>query len=827
MSSTSVAFRCNPLAIAIIAVSASNIAAAAVDDKRSTSVEEVIVTAQKHEESLQQTPIAISAFPTEALEQRGITQAQEVSLFTPNMTAPVQPSSSGTVAYAIRGIAQTEPIMSVDPAVGVYMNGVYMARNNGIAFDVVDVERIEVLRGPQGTLYGRNSMSGAVNIVTAQPKGTFAVKQTLTTGSRDLFKSRTTIDTPEVAGISAKLSYLNSRQDGYVKNITTNSQTGDHEDFGAKKDQGWNLALKWQPVDAVTFDYNYDQTRNRDMPAAFQLTRVTPGFILGSNANRAGGAYPFGQGSNNGGYGDLILLGTYAAFGNTPLAASCSADPACVAFANAPNGAFNGATPAQGILGPMDGAYANGEANVRPNSRAHALSLPYQGLESLDVKGHSLIATWDINDELQFKSITAYRKLDDKQFSDLSGGGFLDLTGVGGGIVSLFATNGLWQKQNQFSQELQLVGTQDHIDWVTGLYYFREHVESNTGQTVAPLFGAFNESSYEVTNNAKAIYGQATYTPAALDQWHFTLGLRTTSDHRELSLVDTTGASGDFAHGYHNMSGGATVAYDISPDMNVYGKYSRGYTSGGFNARTSVANQRPFDPEFVKAYEVGYKSQLFDHRLTLNAAAFVNKFTDLQLSQFVPSATGAETVVSNVGKATIKGMEIEIVAIPFEGFTVDLNYGYLDAQYDEYLFASPATNFQPVDVSNRAHFPEAPKQTVGIGAQYEFAPFSWGALTARLDAVYNSGYKHDSLDTAFDKYTESDAFTLVNGRVTLSQIEIGKDKGNLEFSLWGKNLLDKEYRSYGIGSFGEPLGFAGSVYNEPRSWGLDATYRYN
>ena len=807
------AFSMRPLAVAVIAVSLG----AQADDRR-TTVEEVIVTAQKHEESLQQTPIAISAFSAAALEQRGIVQAQDVASFTPNMTAAVQPASSGTTSYAIRGIAQTEPVMSVDPAVGVYMNGVYMARNNGLAFDVVDVERIEVLRGPQGTLYGRNSMSGAVNIVTAPPRGSFAFKQTLTTGSRDLFRSRTTVDTPELAGFSAKLSYLYTKQDGYVKNITPKSQsfTGDDEDFGAKKDKGFNFALRWQPVDSVTIDYNFDKTSNRDMPAAFQLTHVTPGFILGANPNRT--TYALGAGSNNGGYGDGILG---AAFG---LQGLCSLDSACQSFANQPNADFGGATPAQALLAPMDAAYANAMNNVKGNGRAHALSLPYQGVEQLDIKGHSLTAAWDVTDEVQLKSITAYRKLVDRQNTDLSGGGYVDLRGMGGGIVTLFSTNGLYQAQNQFSQELQIVGTQDQLDWVGGLYYFREHVDSYTGQTVAPTFGEFNSSSYGVKNSAKAAYGQVTYTPAFDDSLHLTLGLRTTSDHRELSLVDATGASGDFSHNYHNMSGGATVAYDITPDLNTYAKYSRGYTSGGFNARTSVENQRPYDPEFVKAYEIGLKSQLFDHRLTVNAAGFINKFSDLQLSQFVPSSAGAETVVSNVGSATISGVELEIMAVPVEGLTLDLNYGFLDMKYDKYLFASAANGFVPVDVSGSAHFPNAAKQSISLGMQYDFAPFSFGSLSARIDVAYNSGYKHDTLDTEFDKYTESGAFTLVNGRVTLSQVDVGA--GNLEFSAWGKNLLDKEYRTYGIGSFGAPLGFAGAVYNEPRSFGLDVTYRY-
>lgn len=816
------ASRLKPLAAAVVAFTSLH----AVADSRSSSVEEVIVTAQKHEESLQQTPIAISAFSAEALQQRGISQPQEVAIFTPNMTAAVQPASSGTASYAIRGIAQTEPIMTVDPAVGVYMNGVYMARNNGLAFDVVDVERIEVLRGPQGTLYGRNSMSGAVNIVTAPPRETFALKQTFSVGSRDLFKSRTTIDTPEIAGFSSKISYLYTQQDGYVKNITPAalSRTGDDEDFGAKKDSGWNLALRWRANDNLTFDYNYDRTHNRDMPAAFQLTRVTPGFVLGANADRAGGAYPFAANSNNGGFGDVVLLGTYAAFGNTPTAASCSLDPACVGFANAANPAFGGASPAQALLGPMDGAYAAGAANVVANRRAHGISAPYQGLEELTISGHSFIATWDLSDDLQIKSITAYRKLDDSQYTDLSGGGYVDLTAVGGGLVTLFATNGLDQSQNQFSQELQIIGTQDSLDWVAGLYFFRERGKASTGQTLAPSFGAFDSSSYTMKNRAEAAYAQGTYTPAFDERLHLTLGLRLTNDDRAITLVDPTGASGAFSHSYHNMSGGATLAYDITATMNSYAKYSRGYTAGGFNARTSVANQRPFDPQYVDAYEIGFKSQLFDHRLNLNMAGFVNKFSDLQLSQFVPSSSGAETVVSNVGAATIQGIEVEMIAIPVPGLTLSLNYGLLDLQYDEYLYASPANNFQNVDVSNNAHFPTASKQSISFGAQYDFVPFAWGSLSARIDVAYNSGYKNDTLDTEFDKYAQSGAFTLVNGRITLSEVNVGT--GTLEFSSWGKNLTDEQYRTYGIGSFGPPLGFAGAVYNEPRSYGLDVTYRY-
>ena len=177
-----------------------------------------------------------------------------------------------------------------------------------------------------------------------------------------------------------------------------------------------------------------------------------------------------------------------------------------------------------------------------------------------------------------------------------------------------------------------------------------------------------------------------------------------------------------------------------------------------------------------------------------------------------------------MGAATIQGIELEMIAVPLEGLTLSLSYGFLDMQYDEYLYASPANNFQIVDVSDDAHFPLASEHSISSGIQYDFVPFSWGSLSARVDVSYNSGYKQDTLDTQFDKYVRSGAFTLVNGRLTLSDIDVGT--GSLELSAWGKNLTDEEYRSHGIGSFGDPLGFTGAIYNEPRSYGFDVTYRY-
>ena len=165
-----------------------------------------------------------------------------------------------------------------------------------------------------------------------------------------------------------------------------------------------------------------------------------------------------------------------------------------------------------------------------------------------------------------------------------------------------------------------------------------------------------------------------------------------------------------------------------------------------------------------------------------------------------------------------------MLALVAEGLTVNFSYGYLDPEYDDYLFASPATGFVPVDVSDDAHFPLASEQNASVGIQYDFAPFSFGELSARLDVAYNDGYQQGTLDSDFDKFTEAEAFTLVNGRVTLSEVEIA-DSSRIRFALWGKNLTDEEYRVFGITAF-EQLGFAGAVFNEPRSYGLDIIFDY-
>ncbi|MBN7796504.1 TonB-dependent receptor [Parahaliea mediterranea] len=817
---------------------AAAIAPAAAQDpidspRRASALEEVIVTAQKREESLQDAPIAISAFSSADIENMGVEQVTDVTHFTPNMSLHRQSASNATVNFSIRGITEPEPSMSVDPAVGVYMDGIYMARNNGLAFDVVDLERIEVLRGPQGTLYGRNSTGGAINIVTAKPSGEFEFQQSVSVGNYDRLKAHTIVDLPTVAGVSAKLSYLYNTQGGWVDNETTNFQQGRADDFGEQDNDAYHIALNWAASDTFTVDYSFDKTDGTGTPAAFQLTRAeaVPASVFGANFDPN---LSFGPGANDGGIADSVLLGTYAAFGNAPVSSQCSTDPSCTAFANTANPAFGGATPAQAQLGTFLGVYGNAAA-AADEDRKDALNLPYAGREQMDIEGHSVTATWDITDTLTVKSLTGYREMDLNHRTGLSGGGFLDLTAVGGGVVTLFAAGAPNRKSHeQFSQEFQFLGDVGQFQYLAGLYYFNEEAEEVTREQTAFLFGDFGtQRSYQTDNSAWAAFGQLTYTPAAFDdRLDITLGLRYTEDEREITIdevVNGLPASGTFDTTFDNTSGSLTFDYAFDMDVTGYFRVATGYKAGGFLSRTSIANQQPFDAETLTSYEIGLKSQWLENRLRLNGAIFYSEYDDKQVTQFVPTTTGAESTVQNAAAASYQGLELELIAIPLEGLTLNFNYGYLDPEYDEYSFFDPTGQFcgapgTTCDVSDRGVFANAPENTASAGIQYDFHAFSFGQLSARVDVAYSDGYTYGTIENRFDEFVRNDAFTLVNARMILSDIDLG-DAGNLTATLWGKNLTDEFYRQSGIGAF-ESVGFAGVVYNPPRMYGFDLDYRF-
>ena len=641
------------------------------------------------------------------------------------------------------------------------------------------------LRGPQGTLYGRNTTGGAINVITQQPKGEFGFKQQLTGGNRGRFRSVTMVDTPEAGGLSAKFSYMHYEQDGYVKNDTSLFQQGRAGDFGERDDDAFNIALRWDANEAFSVDYNYDNTDSSTVPQASQLSWAS------TDVARL-----------------VIDFGVFypGCFDNDPLCA------------------------------PIRDAYENAEASAS-GDRVSRLNMPWAGEEDLEIEGHSLIMSWDVSDNLTIKSLTGYRDMALEQRTDLSGGGFSTDPGLGfAGVTTLFAAGAPnIKEQDQFSQELQFIGSWESFEYVAGLYYFEEEAHEDTVEQLAFNFGLWGpEKIYDIDNQSWAIYGQGSYDFS--DELSVTLGLRYSEDDKELfqdqapdPFNPDSRIQASFDESFDNVSGNITVSYDWTLDVNTYLRYATGYKSGGYFSRTPIAFQRPFDEETMESLEFGLKAQWLENRLRTNVAVFYSDYSDMQISQFLPGTGGAESVLSNAGQANYTGAEIEIVAIPVTGLSLNLTYGWLDPEYDEYEFFDPTGQFCGApetlcDVADRGVFPTTPENMATFGVQYEFAPTEFGDWSARVDVVWNDGYSFGTIEISDPSRVENDGYTLVNARINLDNIKL-LEAGNLRASLWGKNLTDEEYRTYSVGAF-ESFGFTTTVYNEPLSWGLDLVYQY-
>jgi len=236
----------------------------------SGKLDEVVVTAQKREENLQRTPLAISAITAKALEQRGIVDVSHLTSLAPNLTTTTTPGSTSSSTIAIRAIGNGDPILTSDSPVSLYVDGVVIGRQAGAAFDLLDLERIEILRGPQGTLYGRNTIGGAVNLITARPADKFGIREKLSFGNWNQWQTRTSLDTGQwgESGIRAKLIYVHREQDGYVNNLNV---PGDLDPGASKLDAG-RIALSFDRGGVFRADYAFDHNKREGIPAAWQAT---------------------------------------------------------------------------------------------------------------------------------------------------------------------------------------------------------------------------------------------------------------------------------------------------------------------------------------------------------------------------------------------------------------------------------------------------------------------------------------------------------------------------------------------------------------------------
>jgi iron complex outermembrane receptor protein len=726
-------------------------------------LEEIVVTARKTEERLQTTPISVSAFSSAMLEKQNIQTVERISNFAPNVEISQAAGTGSAAEVYIRGIGQADYELYIDPPVSMYVDGVLMARPVTTLLDLVDLERIEVLRGPQGTLFGRNTTGGAINVLTKGPSNAFGIQQKLGYGSDDEFVSRTILDTGELwdTGLKAKFAFSHHQRDGWIRNLNT---TPDH-DPGKLDTNGIWFDLHGDFGENFSFDYRADYTEIYSQPITSEMTVARPDVI----------AY-FGQSPK---------------FGGDPFQIS---------------------------------------PNYQDTVRLPANQVPDQYDEIL---GHSLTLNYDVSDELRFKDIVAYRSVAMDEHPPQGEGNLRGPLITGGvGDVNPFYTLHIHDRQYQISNEFQVTGTFNRFKYVAGLYYFEENGSGKNANFFTFLatptlgFNIVTDRIYGLDSKSYAAYGQASYTPPILeDKLELTAGLRYTRDEKTLSETDYNSAAPgppqaqNLANNWHNLSFLTTASYHWTDNLMTYITVSTGYKSGGYNPG---ALQAPYNPEKAMAYEAGLKSDWFDKRLRLNASIFQTNYDDAQINQFIVTPNGLATVVTNAGKATYRGGELEMTALIGESWQADFSFGYVDPQYQTYLTFDQATG-KNINVADEAKFPYVSKASLSLGIQYQFAPMEWGDLLARVDYSFKSARVFFPLNrlNPFNDQVASNAYHDLSARLLLEHIPVGAWAKDMKGEFFVTNLLDHHDRVAGI-DFGA-LGFGTDTYNRPRAFGFNLT----
>lgn len=734
------------------------------------AIEEIIVTARKREESLQETPISIQAFTAEGLEKRGIDNISQIGNFTPNMTfdraAAIGGSNSSAIVY-IRGIGQDAAIPTIDLGVGTYVDGVYLARSIGGVMDLIDVERIEVLRGPQGTLFGRNTIGGAINITTKKPSEEFRADATATFGSDEMINGKLTVNGALAENVFAKGTILSKNRDGYV-------DRADGADMGDEELLAGNVAVRWLPSESVTVDVAVDVTSSDSNGAPFTLVDV--------NANA-----PFPQFHN--------------------------------AFLRAPtDGCFIPPPFGTGSVENTNPVCYNSQW-VPADKDSDSGSFPTR--DELDVWGISGTIEWDINESLTVKSITSYRDTEsdfalDQDHSPLT-------------IAEVNTSS----RHEQLTQEIQLLGSafSERLQWILGFYYFEEEGDIFETVTFSPVFF---QSGGSIDNDSLAVFAQGTFDiteqlsiTAGLrytdDTKRFTPDQQIFTNNNALvpppllgfapgqvppvpppgtPLLPNTEAEIDT----QEVTPMVSLGYQWNDDLFTYFTYSEGFKSGGFTQRVfpPQPNIPSFNPEFVNVYEAGFKWQGFDNRLRINGAYFFSDYEDLQI---VSQAQTVAPIVLNAGAAEVQGVELDLQAVPAAGWLLEAAIGYID---DEITDIDPATG---VGIDNS--LVKTPEWSGNFAVSYEWNWNDWATITPRLDVAYKSSYYANAINS---EPTEQDAYSLVNLGVTFAT-----NDGKWMVAAMGRNLTDEQYISAGYSEQNGPtlnLGISEVVRDRGTEWSV-------
>jgi iron complex outermembrane receptor protein len=721
----------------------------------SGGLEEVVVTARRVEERQQSTPISVTSITANTLKELDISRINGLDTVTPNLvfTEGVA-NGTGLIVY-IRGIGAISVAAYSDPPIGIYIDGVVQARPVGNAFDLPDVEHVEVLRGPQGTLFGRNTTGGAIAIYTKKPAQDFGGTASVSYGNYNEIDGSLVLNTGELwnSGWRAKATVDRHSYDGFV---TT-------------------------PGRSAADSYGY----NRSLTASFAVSKnITDNFTLDNRAF-------IDQVEAKPGFQVVVANALATAYFN--------------------QSAARGGPPAVISRTPVDLAYVDPRTQYDPSAAAW---------------GDTLTLAYDVNDYLHLKSITGYRSLVQSQTGQLGGSAVVGPVGSFGNIVPFeFSTPTDSVIQDQESEEFQATGTINNFNYVGGLYYFHETINENqrtvAGTVLASGLGTLTDATitYTLPSTSYAIYGNGSYKPDLFDQkLEVSGGVRYTYDTKQENAVRrqvglATQGPQIQDRNWHDIGYSASLNYQWTDDIMTYFRAASSYRAGGYNP--SQIGVPAFNPETAVTYEAGFKAEFLNRHFRLNGAGFKTYYDNLQINQ--RDAQKAVSIVVNAGEATFTGFELEGTAIVADGLQFDGSIGYVDPEYQHYLFKDAAGN--PNDIANVARFPVVSKWTYNIGGQYKSPMTPVGIFTTRVNYSYQSSHYFQPVDALAPNNATNASGTLENlkASITLSDLPIPEGRlKNVKLQAFGDNLLDHRYLLIFV-DFGA---YGTASYNRPRSYGF-------
>jgi iron complex outermembrane receptor protein len=694
---------------------------------------EVVVTAQFREQKLQDTPIAITAVNAETLEVRNQTQLAQVAAQAPSVSLTETGGAFGPgLAANIRGIGQGDYIAALEPGVGIYIDDVYYSSLTGANFDLIDLDRVEIQRGPQGVLGGRNSEGGAIKLFSQKPRGDNSGSVRGTTGSRSLLDLRGMGDFALIDDkLFARISGTSHKQNGYV----------------TIRDYGCDFPASGLPILTQHGDCVMGHEGGKDYTAGRLALRLLASDDVEINLS-----------------GDLML-------DNSEVAANVLRDTGAVSPTNIGDVPWG----PQYIPSNPFVSYASFS-----DQRADGSMVYFAPVTKTKVWGTNLTIDVNLNENLALKSITAYRKFDSRWVEDN------DASPAYLGLGSEHQSN------HSFSQELRLQGqATDMFDYTLGLYYFDQTTIGRTHQMLNYVDFGFPLLFEFLGNDPTDASSKAAFANAS---WHITdalnlnLGARYTKENKTYTfsrlnpdgtpnaiLGDLTDVAGPYKGDHFDYR--VNLDYRWNEMLMTYANISTGFKGGGTNPRPFGVDQvMPFDPEELTNFEIGAKSDLFDRRLRANVSAFIEKYKDIQVTLLAcPGAPCAAP--ANAGNADIKGVEIELEAHPVAGLTLEGSFSKLDFKYTK---IDPATGVPP-----GASAPGLIKNKFSLGAQYEWRMASGATLSPRFDYSHRSGYNTNAIPSPGNRV---DSYGIGNARLTWKSPD-----DSWQVAAIASNIFDKYY----------------------------------